>query len=134
MVNSSYLEECSEQDVTLVSEVVLIEKFKVKGLSRKRISPVPNDEQSRYQVSADLRAVNALKYDSGRFLVPEDFLNPRKFSDPEQSQPTALNRFLNWSTDSKMVFAKIDITEAYHCIGINDGLRRLFGIRHEGRL
>jgi hypothetical protein len=121
MVNYSYLEECSEQDVTLVSEVVLIYKFKVKDLSRKRIFPVPDDEQSRFRVTADLRA-------------SEDFLNPRNSGDPEESQPPALNGFPNCSTDSKMLFAKIDITEAYHCIGINDRLRNMFGIRHESTL
>ncbi len=101
------MEECSEQDVTLVSEVVLIDKFKVKGLSKKRIFPVPDDEQSRYRVTADLRAVNALKYDGGKFLVADDFLTIKKSGDPEQSQPPVLNRFLSWPAESKMVSANV---------------------------
>ena len=134
MVASGYLEHCSEKDVALVSEVVLIDKFKGKGVIKRRVFPVPDDEQSRYRVTADLRPVNALKYESGMFLVPDDFLACKKSTDPEQSQPPILNRFLSWPSDSKNTFAKVDITEAYHCIGVNPGLSRLFGIRHQGTL
>jgi hypothetical protein len=134
MVSSGYLEVCSENDVLLVSEVVLIDKYKVKGLTKRRVFPVPEDELSRYRVTADLRAVNSLKYDSGKFLVPDDFLNYKKSGDPEQSQPPILNRLLCWPNTTKGSFSKVDITEAYHCIGVNSGLSRLFGVRHQGKL
>jgi hypothetical protein len=120
MEGTGVLERCTPAEVALSQEIVLVDKYEAKQWPRV-YPPRPEDEK-RWRITLDCQPANALVYSV------EDFRR-EGVKETTQHQSGALASLAEVPCEYKRVFAKVDLTDAYHSVRIPASLSRLFGLR-----
>ena len=122
-------EEVSVEEVALVHEVVLVDKF--GGTKLPEVWPLPTEQANRWRLTIDLIPLNSVRFDieTGTWILPEDYLKDKKppVVMTRQHQTTAVQQWREIPIKDRCFYAKIDCRDAFSTISIKPDLRRLCG-------
>jgi hypothetical protein len=135
MVAKGQLREVAADELVLVQELILVDKFLTKGIYKPKTLP---PEEGRYRIVLDCRPANALRLDTatGSWLVNTMLFGTNKVTETnetKQSQRSALSFVESIPRKQRRFFAKIDLTNAFYSVFVTKQLSKLFGFKHRDK-
>jgi hypothetical protein len=132
MISKNQVRKVTPDEVTILQELILVDKFIPKGILKPRSLPI---EPNRYRLCLDSRPANALRLDNSKsvWLVNNMLFGGQQDSQTneiKQSQKSALKLVESIPRNKRMFYGKLDIHNAFYSIFVTKGLSRLFGFRH----
>ncbi len=135
MISSGKVREANFNEIVVVQELILVDKFVSKGIQKPKVYP---PEGGRYRLVLDCRPANALRLDNSKqvWVVDDLLFGKNKASETnevKQSQRSALSQIESISRSKRKIFAKIDLKNAFYSCFITKQLSKIFGFRHRNR-
>ena len=134
MLAEGKVRKASSNELLIVQELILVDKFLSKGVHKPKAYP---PEDGRYRLVLDCRPANALRLDkSTNSWVVDQMLfggnQPSQTNETCQSQHSALSQLESISHSERKYFAKVDLKNAFYSTKVTTKLSQIFGFRHRG--
>jgi len=131
MLSKGQLRKVSPEEVVIIQDILLVDKFAAKGITSPKVFP---PEDGRYRLVLDSRPANALRFDkaSNSWIVDSLLFGPKKQSDTnevKQSQRSSLFQIESIPRKFRKFYGKIDLKNAFYSTYTTKKLSRLFGFK-----